>query len=278
MRQSVKDRILVALAGLALLLPAAGCIEFERSIVLQRNLSGQAGFRMAMDMAPMMKFAAEMERKNNPGKPPPSQAEIDAQAAKMRDEMTKELFDVKAMGRSLPAGVTVVRADPKVEGLKFELNIVLAFDDVRKLTKVELDDPSPMSQSASKMRPFDGLQIMDEGQNVVLVLRPQMAAGGDKGLVGGPGEPAANPFGDLDEVLAKLKTELAGMEELMPMFEAMLKGMRETFRVEAPSGITQTNAPRREGNVRIWDYTLESLMKMPPGERQKLEMRVVLRK
>src|SRR5262245_22707437 len=95
--------VLLAVFSLA----ATGCIEFERTLVINKDVSGQASFRMTMNLEPMVRFAAEMEQKSR-GK---TGALTEEDLAAARKEFAKDVAadfkkDAKPDLGTLPAGFT----------------------------------------------------------------------------------------------------------------------------------------------------------------------------
>jgi hypothetical protein len=50
----------------------------------------------------------------------------------------------------------------------------------------------------------------------------------------------------------------AGMKSLV---DGMMKDMKETFRLETPMTIVETNATKRETGAVVWEQTMEAQMK-----------------
>jgi hypothetical protein len=127
---------LVSLMLLALV-ASAGCIEFERVITLNKDLSGTAKFRMTMNMEPMARIAAAMEHSMS-GKPgDPTEDEVQAAIKKMTDEAAAKntQADQKPTVGELPEGFKLLDLTQKMDGLKMTISATIGFTDVRKLGK-----------------------------------------------------------------------------------------------------------------------------------------------
>ena len=110
---------------LASLGASTGCIEFERVISLNKDLSGKAKFRMTMNMEPMARIAAAMEHSMS-GKPGAvTEEEVQAAIKKMKEEgATKnEKPPTAADLGKLPEGFTVEDITQKIDGLKMTVSV-----------------------------------------------------------------------------------------------------------------------------------------------------------
>ena len=223
-----------------------------------------------------------MEKRKEAGKTGPI---TDAEMAEMMKEMSKEMankpVDKAAAAKMLPPGITLVDITQKMDGFKMRVGFTLAFDDVKKLATLKLADPSG-NPGGENLSPFTGLEITESGGTLRLVLTPIFGAGGE-GLMGDKPKPGApspeNPLGNVAEEFPKmLKDMLSEAPELKEFLENLPKQFRETFRVEAAWPILETNATRKDAKGAVWEYTLESLMKMTEAERNALRMTIVVRK
>jgi hypothetical protein len=73
---------LAALVLMVCLPVLTGCFDVEQALTLQKDLSGEAGFSMTVDMEPMMMFMVRMQREMAGQEGEPTAAEI----AKAREE------------------------------------------------------------------------------------------------------------------------------------------------------------------------------------------------
>src|SRR5262245_53081563 len=129
----VRTFLFVTLLGAVL--ATTGCIEFERAITLNKDLSGKAKFRMTMNMEPMARIAAAMEHSMT-GKPGAvTEEEVQAAIKKMKEESASknEKPPTAADLGKLPDGFTVEDISQKIDGLKMTVSVTIGFKDVRKL-------------------------------------------------------------------------------------------------------------------------------------------------
>ena len=280
------NRLISRLSTFALialmLLPITGCIELERVLSLKPNLSGQAQFRMSMSFEPIARMGL-MEKRKAEGKTGPiTDAEMAEAVKEMSKEMTNKPIDKAAAAKMLPAGITLVDISQKMEGFKIVVGFTLAFDDVKKLATLKLADPSG-SPDGETLSPFTGMEITESGGTMRLTLKPIFGAGG-QGLMGDkpkdtPAMGPENPLSNIAEEFPKMLKEMLGeAPELKEMIESIPKQLKETFRIEAAWPILETNATRKDATGAVWEYTLESLMKMTEAQRDALTMTIVVRK
>ena len=253
-------RKFVAVFAFLALFASTGCIEFGRTISLNKDLSGKATFRMSMNMEPMARFAATMEK----GGGVPTEEEVQKAIKEMSEGMAKEsTADLKSQVGPLPAGFTLLDVVQKAEGLKMVISFTVGFQDIRKLSTLKLADPSPTGSSDKEMQPFDGIEVKDEGQTILITAK--LLTTGDAKMMA----PKAEPGTPVDPAAAQgitdaLKGMLGGMggeEAMKNQFEAMIKEMKETFRFETPMTIVETNATKRETGAATWEHSLEALAK-----------------
>jgi hypothetical protein len=267
----IRIRSLLLFCGL-LALSSVGCIEIDRVVSLNPDLSGRTEFRMALNLEPMITMAAQEKGEK------PTKAEIDEAMADIAEQMKQKPIQKEQLQSKLPAGITLIDAGQSIEGMRAIVRIVLGFDDVRKLPKVELAEPdAEPGQSNDTLSPFIGLQITQTGQTVTFSVKPLLASDTNPGGAG-EGASASNPLGDLGAELAKLFTEPGEGNEMAAMLRMFTSSMRETFRLETPFAIAGTNATKKDAKSVTWEYDLATLMKMTPADRAKLTMDVSLRR
>jgi hypothetical protein len=228
-----------------------GCFDIEQTLTLDRNMSGQAGFTMKVDMEPIVLFMTQMQREMEGKKGAPTEAEL----AKARKELlasgkTKAMGDFekekKEMQGKLPKGVTLIDAKFQDEGLKMMAQVAFGFDNASKLAEIHLPDkqgagpggPNPAES------PFGGLQVVDEGKTVLVT------------------SPVKNPAGDQP-------TPATLDPESMKQMEAMFKGLRVAFKITAPFDIVEHNAHKKVGNTLVWEYDMSSINKLTPDQLQQ---------
>lgn len=244
---------------------ATGCFDIEQTLTLDKNLSGKAGFRMGVDMEPMVEFMAQMARGMSGQEGPASAADIEAAKKdfltkkKTKDETpTPEQIRADAK-KQLPKGVELLDASVQDEGLKMGVNLLFAFDNVEKLSQINIkskkggdgeeaggDGPGPKNPAES---PFDSLVVKDEGKTLLITSKPMNPAsevmGGEEGEKEGGPEPDA---------------------ETKAMIEKAFKNFRIAFKITAPFEVLESNATRKEGSTLIWEFDLKSLEKMKPKQ------------
>jgi hypothetical protein len=243
--------------GLAGCLLLTGCFDVEQSLVLQKDLSGKAGFTMKVDLEPMVLMMLMMQRSMEGKEGEPTAAEIEAARkdflANMKKTETKpDLQKQKEeLAKSLPPGVKLLDSKFEDQGLKILADVALGFDNVHKLKQVKLSEPKPAGQEQggppSPENPFDtpfgDLEITEQGNTILLTSK------------------ARNP-------LEEQKQEMGGEGQVAPEMEKQLeqafKGLRIAWKIQAPFEVLEHNAHRKDGNTLVWEYTLDSLKAMDP--------------
>jgi hypothetical protein len=233
---------------------ASGCFTIEQTMTFDRNLSGTAGVTMAVDMEALVGVAASLKHsmREQPGKP--SEADIAAARKDILASLSKRKpidfeKDRKAVESQLPAGVRLISANFKEEGLKLSAEVLLGFDHPAKLEQISLAGksgekaPGPATDNPMES-PFDGLKIIDEGRTLLVT------------------SPARNPVAEQQEEVSALPMD----PELKALLDSILGGVRVAVRLTAPFEVVEHNAHRKEGNTLVWDYNYASLQKMTLAE------------
>lgn len=255
----------LGLAGCLLLtLPLTGCFDVEQTLVLEKNLSGQAGFTMKVNMEPMVLMMLNMQRSMEGKEGAPTAAEIEKAKADFLASSTRTGDKVdpekqkEELAKQLPPGVKLLdsRFEEKELGMLASFN--LGFDDVDKLKQVRLSSPKEPAPGAGA------------------------EAGGEAGGPPKPENPFDTPFGDLvveesgDTILLTTKArnpleeqkqEMGGADispEMEQQLEDAFKGLRIAWKIKAPFKVLEHNATRRDGDTLIWEYTLDSMKTMDP--------------
>ena len=236
-------RRLLALAAAALLL--GGCFDVEQSLSLQRDLSGTAGFRMTVDLEPMIALVAGMQH-SMAGKPgEPTAEEIDAArrdflARKKAEDPGKKQQEFaqqkEQLESGLPIGIKLLSATVDEQGTKLSTQLQFAFDDVAKLARIRLPEKDGQEQASANpyADPFTTLKVVDEGPTLLVTLGSVDAAARLREQAAAPGKENADP-------------------EMPKALEAALKSMRFAFRLDTPFEVVETNATRRDGNTLYWE-------------------------
>ena len=260
---------LISLMMLALV-ASTGCIEFERAITLNKDLSGTAKFRMTMNMEPVARIAAAMEHSMS-GKPgDATEEEVQAAIKKMSDEVAAKdkQADQKPTVGELPEGFKLLDLTQKMDGLKMTISATIGFKDVRKLPSLKLTDPSHTGVSGdADIQPFEGIEVKDEGSTILITAKLLMT--GDTKMMAPKADPAAGatppPPEGLNDLLKQMMEGMGGEAGLQKQMEAMMKDFGEILRIDTPMTVVDTNATKREPGAVIWQQTITDLMNAKPG-------------
>jgi hypothetical protein len=121
---------------------ATGCFDIEQTLTLDKNLASKAGFKMGVDMEPMVEFMAQMARGMSGQEGPPTAADIekakkDFLAKKKTKDDTPSPEQIRADAKKqLPKGVELLDASVKDEGMKMGVNLLFGFDNVDRKSVV----------------------------------------------------------------------------------------------------------------------------------------------
>jgi hypothetical protein len=256
--------VLVVLASCLL----AGCFDVEQSLVLQKDLSGKAGFNMKVNFEPMvlmmLRFGREMEGKK--GKPTAAEiakAKQDFLASRKQENSPQEIAAQKAeLKKKLPPGVELLESDMKEEGLGIAVRFLFGFDNVSKLGLIQL----PGKQGAGEApqpgpgnpfdQPFGNLKLVDEGKTLLLTSVPP------------------NPVAEQEQQADQMEVT----PEMRQQMQDAFKGLRVAYRIEAPFEVVESNATRRDGRTLYWEYDLPAFEKMAKEKKEPEGIRVRFRK
>jgi hypothetical protein len=237
-----------------------GCFDVEQSLVLQKDMSGKAGFTMTVDMEPMVYFMAQMQHSMSGKEGEATKEEI---AAARKDFLTKKKTEDKPdlagdkvkLEKDLPPGIKLLDASMKDDGLKMTVHLLFAFDNVAKLEQIHLPQkdgakgkgdeaaPGPGGGPSNPFdEPFAGLTIKDEGKTLLLTSK------------------TVNPAAEQKEKMAEMKPEE------QKQVEQIFKGLRIAWKIEAPFDVVESNATRRDGHTLYWEYDYKTLSKMTPEQ------------
>src|ERR1051325_1034452 len=158
---------------------ATSCFDIEQSLTLNKDMSGKAGFRMAIDFEPMILIMAQMDREMSGKKGAPTKEEL----AKAKADFLKSKKEEKSSGdfeterknlnSKLPKGVKLLAADAKQEEMKMITSFTFGFDNPQALASIEFpkDDKKEGGDPTKKSvvaKPFSGLSAKDEGKTIVI--------------------------------------------------------------------------------------------------------------
>jgi len=223
----------VLAVGLALL--AAGCMKFEYGIELEKDLSGTASLDMEIDYDKIARATAMIQNAMMGREGPLTDEQIKTAREELMaqmeedDQLSEESLDT-SVTEDLPEGVRLVSVKSSRDGLVQRVNMKLAFDHVDRLRDLEMsggDGPG----GGEKQEPFAGLQITEEGDELVIRNEPM------------------NPIEDLED------SPMLGGDQL----EEMLEGFAVTFRLTTPFDVVESNATETDGNTLVWRFDLEAL-------------------
>jgi hypothetical protein len=246
----MKKCMVLESAGCAAALLLAGCFDVEQSLSLQRDLSGKAGFSMAVDLEPMVVIMASMQRSmaGKTGEPTPAEIEqgrkefLEQQKKDDPAKKQQEVAEQKAQfERSLPPGVKLLSSSVDDQGLKLVARFEFGFDDVRKLARIKMPEKSGEGPGKNPYQePFAGLKVVDEGSTLLVTLggvdpASPMKNHGDPSGQGGQGAQGAQS------------------PEMQKALLTAFQKARFAFRLDSPLEVVATNATRRDGHTLYWE-------------------------
>ncbi len=216
-------------------LASTGCFQMEYALVLEEDLSGIAGLDVTIDLEQMAVAMASFQRGFSGDEGPPSAEEIATAREELLSQMEDGAFEEENMeaevAANLPAGVELLGAHQATDGLRTSIDIDLRFDHVSLLNEMDLagDEAGPADS-----RPFGGLEVVEEGNTIVIRQDP------------------INPI----EEAEKSAGMMGGMEGLVA---DMFRNLRIVFTLEAPFEIVEHNATSQAGDKLSWIYDYETL-------------------
>lgn len=243
--------------GLVSCLLLTGCFDVEQSLVLQKDLSGKAGFSMKVDMESMVLTMLQMQRSMTGQEGAPTAAEIEkAKAEFLASKKTEVKMDPakqKAeLEKSLPKGVKLLDSSFTDEGLKMAANFLFGFDNVSKLKQIRFPKEKKEGEAEAAQagpgsenpfdEPFADLQIVEQGSTLLVTSK------------------ATNPMQEQKEQMKESGMSLD--PEMEKQIEQAFKGLRIAWKIEAPFEVIEHNATRKQGNTLYWEYTLDTMKKM----------------
>ncbi len=239
----------IVAGALAVCLPfVSACFDVEQAMKLQKDMSGEVGFSMTVNMEPMVLFMLKMQREMSNQKGEPTAAEIEKAKkeflASGKTKTTTSTAQKEQMEKSLPAGVKLLSSSVKEDGLKITAKFNLAFDHVSKLADIQMQGkPDPAAKPGPPNpfdRPFPGLKVTDEGKTLLMTME------------------ATNPAAEQKEQSSQMNMSA----EDLKLIEDSFKGLRVAFRIDTPMDVVEHNATRKEGQALLWEYDLKTLNKM----------------
>jgi hypothetical protein len=246
---------------LAVCLPlVSACFDVEQALKLKKDMSGEVGFSMTVDMEPMVLFMLKMQREMSDQKGEPTPAEIEKAKkeflASGKTKMTTSPEKKAAMEKGLPPGVRLLSSSVKEDGLKINARFAFSFDHVSKLSQINLEGKKSAPAGPGPQNPFEtpfpGLTVKDEGSTLLLTME------------------ATNPAAEQKEKTAQMNMSPADLK----MIEEAFKNLRIAVRLEAPFEVVEHNATRKDAQALLWEYDLKTMNKMTP---QQLEQGIRVR-
>jgi len=225
----------IVVAGLAMF--AAGCMQVEYGVVLERDLSGTADIDLTVDLDRIARTAASVKSAFE-GTGEPTEEQIEEARQEILTELDLEdSFDADSLRAEiepdLPDGVRLIDVEEKQDGMRRRVYMNFAFDHVDRLR--ELDARSDRSglpgADDDGSRPFEGLEIIEKDGEIIV---------------------RNEPIDPVDEIEGNLFVSDG-------MIENMLQDLSVTFRLETPFEVLEHNATRREGRTLIWAFDWERL-------------------
>lgn len=225
--------------GLAWL--AAGCMQFEYGVTLEEDLSGTADVDVTFDLERVAYMIAYVQNAFTDEGGEPSDEQVQAAREDLLAEMDEDDDFSEASMRAeiepdLPDGVALVFARMDRDELRTTVDMRFAFDHVRKLKEIRLDDDDQGGGSAAPVdsQPFEDLEIIEDGDEIIVRSQP------------------INPIDEMDELEDSPWVTDA-------MVERLLEGFSITFRLTSPFRVVEHNATRKEGKSLVWEFNLQTL-------------------
>ena len=269
-------RVLILTSCIVVAFASAGCLNMERSLLVNKDLSGRAGLKMAIDLEALVPMVIKMQHQAEGKTDPPTDAEL-AAAKTQLTAMAAMLpaagpFDAKKIAAGLPEGMTVVESTQKMEANKLLINLVIGFQDVTKVPLIAMPtvDQAPAGMDSS-MKLFQDFEIKDEGSTILIA---------SKAPAEGQAPTAFQPPISPNDLIGTLSST-AGMkpEELMPLVTEMMKGLKVSTRIESPMTVVDTNAPTKDGTALTWAMSFEGgLEKMLAADPKSMLVSVRFKK
>jgi hypothetical protein len=237
-------RIVKWIPPLVLTLLSVGCMQVDYGIVLEDDLSGTTDLDITIDLDRIAYSAALVQAAFEGTGEPPTEEQVEAARDMILSEMdSDEKFDEADMRaeleEDLPDGMTLRYATQERDELKHTVRLGFAFDHVDRLREFEMrdDDEDDHVPGVEHSRPFEGLEIIERGNEVIVRNEP------------------IDPIDDMSD--SPMVSE--------QMVDNMMKDLSVTFRLETPFDILEHNATRRDGRTLVWVFDYERLKQDEPA-------------
>ena len=249
-----KQRVLAG--ALALCLPfVSACFDIEQAVKLNKDLSGEAGVSIRMNMEPIALVLLGMQGETS-GRSGDPAARIRGRAGSRRTWTTHRFPPRALIEHNLPPGVKLLDTEISDEDMGMSGRFSVAFDNVSKLSQIRVPEAAGMVKDVKTPfeRPFP-FDIKDEGSTLLLTMEPM--------------DPMGNQKPQTEEMMLP--------PVLQQQMDAAFAGRRIAFRLETPLSVVEHNATRTAGRTLYWDYDPKTLEKMTPEQRAQ-GVRVRLKK
>lgn len=236
-------RIVKRIGLISLTLMAVGCMQIDYGIVLEDDLSGTADLDMTIDLDRIAYSAALIQAAFEGTGEPPTDEQVEAARERILSEMDSEedynATELRAeIEPDLPDGMTLRYAEEERDDLKQTVRLGFAFDHVDRLREFEMrDDDGDHVPGVEKSQPFEGLEIIERGNEVIVRNEP------------------IDPIDDMSD--SPMVSE--------KMIDNMMKDLSVTFRLETPFDVVEHNATRKDGRTLIWVFDYERLRQDEPA-------------
>ena len=255
MIKAFSHRALILVVCLVAAVWNAGCLTMERSILVNKDLTGRAALKMTIDFDALVPMIIKMEHQSEGKTDPPSDIEIAAAKAQLKAMLTSmppnSPFDAKRISAGLPEGMTLVESTQKLDGSNFVINLVIGFQDVTKVPLISMPslDQAPAGVDTSTMKLFQDIEVTDEGGTLLIATKPTAAGGAPTAF--------QTPISSADLMSTLANTTGMKPEDLTPLVNEMMKGMKVSTRIESPLTVVDTNATTKDGAALIWSLSFE---------------------
>lgn len=247
-----------------------GCWDLEQSVVLRRDLTGEAEFRVGVDKRPLrllgLRKKLELEGK---GRAPTSEEAAAAWADESETPrgvpIAERLEKIKSeLATKLPAGARLIDCSLSDDGKWNRARFHLGFTDLNVLGRAGLFNLEPdgggapasagettpdaaTAKSAKSLEPFRRVRIEDEGSTILVTSEP------------------LRPDFYMDSAFL-VKGQTVDNPEWNRLVGESFSAFRIAFRLQAPFEVVESNATRREGDTLFWEYDYETLARRRVGE------------
>lgn len=248
--QITRSRVVALVAITLLTLAISGCFEIEQSIELNKDMSGTADLKMAVDFEPMIVIMATMQKQMEGKEGPPTEEELakaraDFKAKNEAENSEDDMPSIEEANKELPEGVELLDMNLQEGETSVETKFKFKFDHLKKLVNLKLPSKAEEQEQGGDGimdSPFENLELIDEGKTFTIRSKP------------------SNPA---DSVEKQMEEQGAPSDpEMEKMMEDAFKNLRFAWKIKAPFEVVSHNATRVEGDTLIWEYDMERFKMM----------------